>query len=217
MHCVFVIIKPLLEKTRHEAFALEFQALALNLTSLFTNIARKKVKVDVNADDDSSKTTTRHSKGGGGGGGTNTNKREKGVNPKPRQDKPGHKEDHNGVNENRPPEISSIQVTPTTDARLEGMLCDVITVDDQIKVMINKDHALVIEAMKAKPMNQMALNLLMTREIGALIGSSIELCEAVFDKKTADDLAKHSDDERRKRAVARILIDSIRAPDLSGV
>ena len=39
-------------------------------------------------------------------------------------------------------------MTPTTDTRLEGMLCDVIAVDDQINVLINKIMPVVIEAMK---------------------------------------------------------------------
>ena len=86
-------------------------------------------------------------------------------------------------------------MTPTTDARLEGMLCDVITVDDQIKVMINKDHPVVIEAMKAKPMNRTALNLLITREISALIGSDRAVRGDVRQKVT-DELTKHTDDER---------------------
>ena len=90
--CVFTIIKPLLEKTKR--LRVWSSSAGGQPHSMFTNIDRKKVTSTSTPTMTSSKTTTRHSKGNGGGVDRQGQQdAEKCVNPKPREDKPGHKED----------------------------------------------------------------------------------------------------------------------------
>lgn len=70
---------------------------------------------------------------------------------------------------------SGIEITKLDDAAMDGRLCYVERDRDGVVAFVNEDHPIVKEALKAQPLNRMALELLVTREIADLLEKDEEL------------------------------------------
>jgi hypothetical protein len=77
-----------------------------------------------------------------------------------------------------------------------------------IYVDINQQHTYVREAMKQRPINSAALNLMIITEIAALLTMDVDLAKSAFKKSVIDELDRR-DGHEKVRMLVRYMIDSV--------
>ena len=109
------------------------------------------------------------------------------------------------------PARSRILISPQSDEQMEGTLCkaELYQNDSEILVTVNKDHPVVRETLKAKPVNRMALNMMTTREIAAEIVKRAIVLKRVFPAHILETIDSRPDDAQAQY-VARLLMDRVR-------
>jgi Histidine kinase-, DNA gyrase B-, and HSP90-like ATPase len=105
-----------------------------------------------------------------------------------------------------------IAIFRQSDAVLEGALCRAVIRGTDIFVEVNAEHPTVQEALKARPVNRMALNLMIVGELAQAIvdqnGGS--LIRKIFHRDVAAEICGIEHTHHRSRVVARRLIDRVR-------
>lgn len=97
----------------------------------------------------------------------------------PRSDR----EDDPEGNEGKKPASTEIVIERLTDMQMDGELCRVEPNKDDLIVLVNKDHDVIQECLKEKPVNKMALTLLIAREMAALAENDEGFMNRLFGKR----------------------------------
>jgi hypothetical protein len=102
--------------------------------------------------------------------------------------------------------------TRRSDAALEGALCQAGVRGTDIFVAVNRDHPFVQEALKARPVNRMALNVMIVDELARAIVEVDDgiLIKKIFHRDVASAIYEIEHNHHRSRIVARRLIDRVR-------
>jgi len=79
----------------------------------------------------------------------------------------------------------------------------------------NKDHEVIQELLKSRPINRMGLNLLITREIAAALCDRPALLQRVLTSKLKRKLETANGQTKQERLLARLLMDSTRRTKLA--
>jgi len=97
---------------------------------------------------------------------------------------------------------------------LEGTLCQAGVRRNDVFVAVNKDHAFVQEALKARPVNRMALNVMIVDELARTFVEADNgiLIKKIFHRDVASAIYGIEHNHHRSRIVARRLIDRVRDP-----
>jgi hypothetical protein len=106
----------------------------------------------------------------------------------------------------------AITIYQEGDAALEGALCQAGVRGNDIFVAVNRDHAFVQEALKARPVNRMALNVMIVDELARAIVEVDDgiLIKKIFHRDVASAIYGIEHNHHRSRIVARRLIDRVR-------
>jgi hypothetical protein len=155
MNHVFQRIKPLLEEAEKKSFSLHFDDLALGWEQALNSqagdfLVKVGVQVAPPPHSDDFETT-----------------------PEPRSPYPlpeiPQPDGKTADNDKRVAPSLAITIFRQSDAVLEGALCRAVIRDTDIFVEVNADHPIVQEALKARPVNRMALNLMIVGELAQAI------------------------------------------------
>jgi hypothetical protein len=100
---------------------------------------------------------------------------------------------------------------------LEGALCQAGIRGSDIFVAVNRDHTFVQEALKARPFNRMALNVMIVDELARAIVEIDDgvLIKKIFHRDVASAIYGIEHNHHRSRIVARRLIDRVRDPAMA--
>jgi hypothetical protein len=112
------------------------------------------------------------------------------------------------------PPVTRLSIHKTPDSEIGGALCrlDLLSDNDTtLRVEVNKDHEVIEELLKARPLNRMGLNLMITREMAALCERPAML-ERVVTAKLKRKLETADQQTKKERLLARLLMDSARRP-----
>jgi hypothetical protein len=206
MQHVFDQIRPLLEKTEEERLAVVFEGIALELEGALNDLAMDKFKVE-----------SAVAKQAGGRRGP-----DEGVKPEPDPDNPipdiqPKQEKIEGEQPEERPPVSRISIHRETDSVLHGGLCRMEVIsqyENTFRIEVNKDHPVVQSILMERPMQKVALHLMLTREMA----SALLQHDVVAKRVLPEDLIKRleqiedADGLQRERTLARILMDSARRP-----
>lgn len=201
MAYIFEQIRPLLEEAETKAFDLEFDNLASGLEAALNRRGSIEALVSVMPGD-------------------------KNVNPSPdpgpNPPDPGPVPDiiveHPDGKGDKPHDTDSVFrliIIPQSNHRLNGALCQAELDQDGIMILINKDHDVVKEALKQRPINRMALNIMIVMEMAECIVSladSHKFIGRLFHNKTALVINHMNDPRDKARVLIRELIDRVRNP-----
>lgn len=205
MHHVYESILPLLKRTEDERMSVVFDGIALELESALNNLG----DIDFTVDNVGSR--KREHRGGGG------------VQPTPDPDNPIPEietnepdEETDGEMENETPAQCKIALIKETNENLSGALCRVQRenqYDRNFKIEINNDHPIIKTLMTERPLNKVALHLMLCRELAAgLLEFGDNLINEVLPQSMKKQLAPLSDTQKQ-RTLYRLLFDSAkRAP-----
>jgi hypothetical protein len=200
MQHIFLTIKPLLEKTQQAKLTVFFEGIALSLKSGFQ---RKKAKPELFVIEGGEASTGHERVGDGEHGRTPT--------PTPGsvrgQARSVTEEGDAAVNKNFPD--CEIAVLPQSNEQMKGMLCKADIEPGLVAVSINTDHLIVQECMKQRPINKMALLLLVTREIATALTKKMEITKSALPKKFYQDLIDKDPDDQQ-RYIMRYLMDHVK-------
>ena len=198
MQSVFEEIRSLLKKSQSRILSIEFENLAIGLEHALNQRTGGNVTILVQA----SPFPGELPEATGEQGGEETGKRER----EPGQDK----------QDTAPPRLH-IELRPVSDLVMTGHLCrSEINSGGLIQVFINEDHALIQEALRAKPINKMLLNHIVAAELAATL--ALEQYEPfmarMFKPQAARAIVDIDDERNRARTLTRELIDRVRSPVL---
>jgi hypothetical protein len=201
MDHVFKNIKPLLQAAERKSFSVQFDNLAIGLEQAINSRAGDvvvKVGVEMGpppaSDNPTDEPPTDHPPG-----------------PPPEIPvsigQPGDSE------RNVAPSLA-ITIYQESDAALEGALCQAGIRGSDIFVAVNRDHTFVQEALKARPFNRMALNVMIVDELARAIVEIDDgvLIKKIFHRDVASAIYGIEHNHHRSRIVARRLIDRVRDP-----
>lgn len=182
---VFAEIRELLILAEQHAEDFELDNLALGLQTALNRAMRLKVKVERQHGQDE--------RGGGNSGGAGSGER------KAKSDPDG--DDGKG--------IAHIQLIKQTDDDMLGVLArSGRHADGGLYVDINKDHEFIREAMRQRPINAAALNLMIISEIATLFTEQPQLLREAFKPSIIEQLGEETDQEKARK-LTRYLMDSI--------
>jgi hypothetical protein len=134
--------------------------------------------------------------------------------PKVVEDDP-NKDGPNNKKERPIPPVAQIRLDRQTDDFLDHALCRVPITSDRdniVSILVNKEHPVVLELLQSKPLNRMALHLMLTRELAAALIDHPLLQTRILSPKIRHLLEVFPDNGSRERYLARILMDSARRP-----
>jgi hypothetical protein len=119
-----------------------------------------------------------------------------------------------GTNKTNGPALARTIIVPTNDVQMEGQLCraQIEKAGDGVMILVNKDHHAVQEALKQKPINRLALLLMIVAEISEAIcalDNSAAFIRKMFSRSVATSL-NDLPPRDRARKMARLLIDRAR-------
>jgi hypothetical protein len=191
MEHIFEHIRPLLEKVQEKTFDLIFADIALNLQAAINTASETTVEVHY---DKGEPPGDLHGTEGRGGEGSSGKTRD------PGEDKP------------KPaPAVCHVKLTPQTDAEMKRVLCRATIVigshNEEFHVEINKDHPIIQEAMKQRPINRHALLAWVCAEIGKEIPAHPTLLQRIVPKKMLNDVLGAVNEREQGRMITRLLID----------
>jgi hypothetical protein len=197
MQTVFEEIRPLLIKSQRKILTMEFENLAIGLEQALNQRTGGNITILVKP----SLFPGNLPEPTGDIGGEEIGKRER---------EPGEHQ-----KQIAPPRLQ-IQLIPTPDLQMNGHLCRSDISADMMKVFINEEHALVQEALRAKPVNKMLLNHVVVSELaGTLAMEEYEsIMSRMFKPQAARTILDIDDQRDRSRTLARELIDRVRSPVL---
>jgi hypothetical protein len=109
-----------------------------------------------------------------------------------------------GKAEGELPSGSKFEITPLDDAGMGGRLCMAEASADDVLLFVNRDHAVVQTALERKPINRLALELMVTRELADLIANNDILRKKAFGRRARDF------DEANPGDIHRYLMDHVR-------
>jgi hypothetical protein len=203
MGFVFDQIKPLLLQVEHDEFNIELEGIALQLQTAFNSNMQIDVKVGgerIPRPDANENIGERQ--------GTDTEDAEKEPNQSAELEPTSNIGDDV---EDSKPAITQITIFRSTDKEMAGTLCRADIWDgNQVVVEVNKDHHFIQEALKSKPVNRVALNFAVTREIAAELSYHQEILQKMFQPRVFKEIDKF-DEQERERFVTRLLIDRVRS------
>jgi hypothetical protein len=121
---------------------------------------------------------------------------------------------HPGDSERYTAPSLAITIYQESDAALDGALCQTGVRGNDIFVAVNRDHSFVQEALKARPVNRMALNMMIGDELARAIVEVDDgiLIKKIFHRDVASAICGIEHNHHRSRIVARRLIDRVRVP-----
>ena len=96
-----------------------------------------------------------------------------------------------------------------SDSELEGALCRAELENGEFTVAVNQDHFVVQLALHAKPINKMALNLMITREIAAEVTQDDKMMARMFGRGIREKIDSLGEPDK-PRLVCRLLMDRVR-------
>ena len=195
MEHVFEQILPLLKKSDEKTIDFELENIALNLQFALEKATKTKVEVNPKGE-----VTIK------------TGRRNGDPNPEPPIG-PGNanetKGDVNPEGERETPAATVIHLWKQTDDKMMGALAKAGEDPTGLYVDINKDHFFVTEALRQKPVNRAALNLMIVSEIAGLLVDTPTLIKRAFKQPLIDELDRCETDGDKVRKVVRLLIDSV--------
>ena len=118
-----------------------------------------------------------------------------------------------GKDKTKEPAMTRTITVPTNDVQMEGQLCRAQIEGAGIMVLVNKDHHAVQKALKQKPINRLALLLMIVHEISESIcalDDSARFIRNMFSRSVATSLNYLQSPRDRARKMARLLIDRAR-------
>jgi hypothetical protein len=201
MDHVFKNIKPLLQAAERKSFSVQFDNLAIGLEQAINSRAGDvvvKVGVEMGpppaSDNLTDEPPTDHS-------------------PGPPLEIPVSNGQPGDSERNVAPSLA-ITIYQESDAALEGALCQAGIRGSDIFVAVNRDHTFVQEALKARPFNRMALNVMIVDELARAIVEIDDgvLIKKIFHRDVASAIYGIEHNHHRSRIVARRLIDRVRDP-----
>lgn len=199
MGYVFEQIRPILSKVDKKQLAAEFDDLALHLQTALNGKSKLEISVTVDRSRDSGNDVRGDGQAGDG---------DSSRNRKAQESEAGQE------SKTKQSAISEIVIVPVSDAEMQGALCSAEFSSDQVIVSVNADHNVVQLAMKSRPINRMALNLMITREMAAEIAADPQLVKRLFNQKICEQIDSLAEKER-PRFIARLLMDRVRdAPEM---
>jgi hypothetical protein len=110
--------------------------------------------------------------------------------------------------------VTRLDLLPCTDAEMHGLLCRADPSRDGVDVFINSGHVAVKQAMVQRPINRLALHMMVTAHIAATVVRTPGLIEKCFRPYVVRDI-ELIDEDQREGMVMRMLMDSIRHEDVS--
>jgi hypothetical protein len=165
MDLVFNRIRHLLEMAEEDKLSIELDDIAMMLEQALDGSVRAEVP---RAGKRSASTTTAN-----GPGPTPGEDKEEGPKPDPTDD-PG--DDSLEEEESR----ARLQIIQLSDAEMEGDLCRADVGRKLIEVFVNREHDVVKTALVSKPVNRMALNLMVVYAIAAQMADNRAIAELAF-------------------------------------
>jgi hypothetical protein len=133
--------------------------------------------------------------------------------PVPDIDLKGPVPEPDGKDKTKEPAMTRTITVPTNDAQMEGQLCRAQIEGAGVMVLVNKDHHAVQEALKQKPINRLALLLMIVAEISEAIcalDNSAAFIRKMFSRSVATSVNDLQSPRDRARRMARLLIDRAR-------
>jgi Histidine kinase-, DNA gyrase B-, and HSP90-like ATPase len=118
-----------------------------------------------------------------------------------------------GKDSTKEPAMTRTITVPTNDVQMEGQLCRAQIDGAGVMVLVNKDHHAVQKALKQKPINRLALLLMVVHEISEAIcalDESAAFIRKMFSRQVATSLNDLQSPRDRARRMARLLIDRAR-------
>jgi len=118
-----------------------------------------------------------------------------------------------GKDKSKEPAMTRTITVPTNDVQMEGPLCRAQIEGAGVIVLVNKDHHAVQKALKQKPINRLALLLMIVHEISEAIcalDDSAAFIRKMFSRSVATSLIDLQSSRDRARRMARLLIDRAR-------
>jgi hypothetical protein len=203
MHHVFEKIEPLLKETEEDRLSIVLEGISLDLTMAFNNLS----DLDI-ADTESEEEVPAVIR---------VVYPSLSDNPKPFVAIEADPKVVEMKTVKKPPQ-SRIKLEPVSDEAMDGALCRLQILSEHetdLRVEINKDHEVVTELLKARPINKMGLNLMVTREIAASLCDHPQILKRALAPKVLNKLEQFSDNGDRERAFARLLMDSAVRPNMS--
>lgn len=202
---IFEQIRSLLEKSDNQHLDLLFDDLSLHLQSAMNGIVSGDITIKVSTGTDIEGVVRTGENQGGEPSEQGVKGQEKAL-----------KQDEQSDKERGQPTQFSLMLVPESDAALQSALCKAdIRAPNTIIVMINKEHPVVQEALRARPTNKIALYLLATTEMAhSIVYDNHEWAMAALFKHKPSQLKKLRDlnGTDRVRTMARVLMDAARYP-----
>jgi hypothetical protein len=202
MQFIFEKLEHLLKQTEAVRLSIILNNIALDLQRGFDSLLENRTKVTVEP--------ARIIRGNELGGAHEGN----GSFPKLSRKKSPWPDDPPGATEIEPPAQTEIRLVEQSDAEMLGALVALnLTGNDlALSVFINIEHAAIIEALKAEPINRLALHAFVTNEIAAELIRHPRLIARIA-PQMRETLDKLSDTGReRTRLLNRLLMDCVRNP-----
>lgn len=198
MSYVFAKIEPLLKETEDDQFRIILDDIAMNL--------QLALNANINIEMTQEGTLPPGGRGSHGDETVSQPSPGDGKHPLTATEKDG--EDA----EKRQPATSELVLVRLSDREMQGALCSVeMQGDESVMGMINRDHECIQEALKAKPVNRMALNYMVTRELAGTIRANPKMMRRLFKPSLLRQIDER-EEEIQERYIARILMDRVRTP-----
>lgn len=197
MDAVFRRIRPLLVQVQQAQQTIIFQDIALQLEAALNSDSRAHFHIDTALEEErrlEQREERELSEAQGLGAGP-----EEEEPPEPGENGP----------KDKIPAITRLEIRPLSDAEMEGALCRVDLIREAVTASVNRDHVVIKAAMEARPINRMALNLLVTHELADALRSKPALLKKLFPLRIVRQLGDKSETEVR-RIVTRLLMDRVR-------
>jgi hypothetical protein len=215
MAAVFEKIEPLLKQTEEERLSIILDGIALDLTEALGNLNQLEEEIEEGFSDMPARQRFFDD---------DISSRDRPAVPLRKFEPKVVENDRNNSGPHDPqkkkvPPVTRLSIHKTPDNEIGGALCrlDLLSDNDTtLRVEVNKDHEVIEELLKARPLNRMGLNLMITREIAAALCERPALLERVVTAKlkrkleTADNQTK-----KKERLLARLLMDSARRPKVA--
>jgi histidine kinase/DNA gyrase B/HSP90-like ATPase len=203
---VFEQIKPLLKAAEDQSFDVMFEDLNINLEQALNGLGEVRedatIKpVKVKPEPNSFPNPNRDPERGPAPGQIDSKQ------PVPEPD---------GKDKTKEPAMTRTITVPTNDVQMEGQLCTAQIEGTGVMVLVNKDHYAVQKALKQKPINRLALLLMIVHEISEAIcalDDSAAFIRKMFSRPVATSLNDLQSARDRARKMARLLIDRARDRD----
>ncbi|MBA3351942.1 MAG: ATP-binding protein, partial [Blastocatellia bacterium] len=189
MAFIYEEIRPLLVAMDEEKLSVVFEDLEFSLSEMLNGKSEMEATLGIPHDDGDYPTPA--------SGGTY------GIRKSDREDDPDGTDGKKSAS-------TEIVIERLTDAQMDGELCRVEPNRDDLIVLVNQDHDVIQQCLKEKPLNKMALTLLITTEMAGLAVDDQAFMNKLFGRRRGllDQINRKSG---RRSFICRILMDRSRA------